>query len=80
MKFMTFEEWLRINPVDAQDCPECEGEGRHSCSCGHEHKCESCDGTGRLFGADPLSEARNKYEAEVNATKARLAAWGVAVG
>lgn len=30
-----------------KDCSECDGDGTHSCTCGHEHTCEECDGTGK---------------------------------
>ena len=29
------------------DCPSCKGDGSHRCSCGNEHECWKCDGSGR---------------------------------
>lgn len=46
MKQMTFEEWDKANPDIDLECDECEGTGSHECSCGHEHDCLSCAGTG----------------------------------
>ena len=77
MQFRTFEEWLELNPAPPPEpCPECGGEGRHSCSCGHEHRCDTCDGTGLTDGFDP---ARRQYETEKAAQVAKLAAWGIPV-
>lgn len=40
-------EYLLIPLVDKFDnCQMCEGDGIHSCECGHEHDCEKCNGTG----------------------------------
>jgi len=80
MQFITFEKWLELNPTPPPEhCPECEGEGRHSCSCGHEHRCDTCDGTGFVSGFDPIKAARQQYEMAKAKEVAKLAAWGIAV-
>jgi hypothetical protein len=28
------------------NCLECDGDGEHTCDCGHEHSCPKCDGSG----------------------------------
>ena len=50
MKLLACSEWLERNPdlATEDDCPECDGEGTHECSCGHVHNCSTCDGTGRV--------------------------------
>ncbi len=51
---ISFEDWIKKNPEIEEEekeskekCPDCHGDGWVECSeCGHESKCENCDGTG----------------------------------
>ena len=38
---------LELEDVDEVPCSECDGEGLHTCSCGDEHDCEECGGSGK---------------------------------
>jgi RecJ-like exonuclease len=33
-------------------CSECDGEGTHTCDCGHVHDCEECGGSGQRSKTD----------------------------
>ena len=69
MKFLSFEEWVKLQPDDDNlnvcqfcrfSCPDCNGEGFISCS--------QCAGTGKDW--------RSKYNNEVTKSKATIKAWG----
>jgi DnaJ-class molecular chaperone len=69
---MTFEEWQRRNPNaldETEDCSICDGEGSHTCECGHEHDCEECNGTGKKVSLRAL------YNNQKSKDMAKLARW-----
>ncbi len=35
-----------------KDCDHCEGRGEHECTCGDNHECHYCDGTGKVENID----------------------------
>lgn len=61
--FIPFDKWLKQNPEldDSEECSECDGSGYHECSCGHEHSCAACGGTGKTTDN---AKARKIYNAE----------------
>jgi len=73
-KFLSFKEWLKLNPgVEEQEeeCDVCDGTGISECfHCGSEMKCDECDGSGviktaRYLYADQLTRDKNvlkKYQ------------------
>ena len=38
-------------------CPECDGDGECTCSCGDEHDCHKCGGHGNIVGDDGSGDA-----------------------
>ncbi len=42
------------------DCPQCEGEGGHYCSCGDYHNCAECDGDGVIGPPKPNARLNGK--------------------
>ncbi len=67
-QFIPFHEWIQRNPDLKENCPECRGTGKHSCSCGHQHNCARCIGNGWLE-----SKARQVYKTECEKATAILA-------
>lgn len=50
--FLTFEEWLKVNPEykdKTRKCEECDSTGWADCpECGNTQPCGACDGEGRI--------------------------------
>lgn len=44
---LSHAKWIKRTP-GISNCPECNGKGKDTCyACGHIHKCEECEGTGK---------------------------------
>ncbi len=72
-ELISIKEWLKRNPEiedDIEDtktrCPDCDGDGWIECSkCGHEARCESCNGSGQKFS----NTIENAYYKQVGKDK-----------
>ena len=74
LNFIPFKDWLKTQGNMTMTCPQCDGEGRCECECGHEHTCQRCDGSGAISGLPVLQIA---YEAEKKAIAEKLALWSL---
>ena len=68
-KFLSFDEWLDLNPdAETQDgeCDDCEGTGFSECfHCGHEMECETCEGSGVGSSARATYEDQLRHDKKV---------------
>ncbi len=53
VEVLTYDEWKILPEVvemydKLDDCRECGGTGEHDCSCGDEHECYECKGSGKI--------------------------------
>ena len=59
-KFYTYEEWLIQAEITDEErykpCENCNGEGEHTCDCGHTHDCGECNGKGRFDVTEDVYE------------------------